>query len=626
MLVAIGVLAVLVSNHFSGGGTKKEPPPIENNDVANVGETSKRAKEVSKKVEPPKAGPDRKAVEMLHPYIELWVRSASGREMLIRKTDPIPDGSFVVSRIEFSRSILTAPADFQTRILLPAVLPLGSLQSFEPGAWRPSRLSGDDLANLAKAPFAPELRSLNAFEITPDTIDSLKRFPQLARLVCRANNADDAALARLKELSTLKKLDLSNLGDSGKVSQKGYESLTALPLTTLYLRSRVTAEALRRLAGMRELTELGVVEGNASDELLPEIARFSRLEFLDLSSNPKVTDIGLAHLASMKSLRTLLFWGPSAANKVTKTGAETLSDALPKCQIALPDGVKIGPKDKSVTPPLSVDPGDDFVGAGQPALLQSPFTKEQAEKARAEWAAFLKIPERQQFELLKGVKFEVVLIPPGLFRMGKQGDTPDEVPHDVMISKPFYMAVSETTQEQYETIMGVNPSKFKGEKNPVETVSWNDAQGFMTKMTENLRDKKAICRLPSEAEWEYACRAGTTTDFCFGTTITSSQANFTTNDYNMFMTKPVASYEANAFGLYDVHGNVAEWCQDYFGPYSGAPTDGTAQMTRQPTVGAFSRIHRGGVFKWYCSSSKRISKDPTWSDYTLGFRVVVTQK
>jgi len=127
--------------------------------------------------------------------------------------------------------------------------------------------------------------------------------------------------------------------------------------------------------------------------------------------------------------------------------------------------------------------------------------------------------------------------------------------------------------------MGNNPSYFKGENNPVERVSWNDAKAFCGKIG---------CRLPTEAEWEYACRAGTTTPFSFGETISTDQANYDGNYtvikgvYGVYRQKtmPVGSFQPNAWGLYDMHGNVWEWCEDVcHDSYAGAPTDGSAWTT-----------------------------------------------
>ena len=136
------------------------------------------------------------------------------------------------------------------------------------------------------------------------------------------------------------------------------------------------------------------------------------------------------------------------------------------------------------------------------------------------------------------------------------------------------MGVHPVTQEQWQALMGNNPSLSLHAKNlPVEDVSWEDCQEFLTKLREN--DKKPY-RLPTEAEWEYACRAGTTTPFCFGTTISTDQANYNGNDtygtgkkgvYRM-QTMPVGTFPKNAWGLVDMHGNVSEWCQDWYSEYT----------------------------------------------------------
>jgi len=135
------------------------------------------------------------------------------------------------------------------------------------------------------------------------------------------------------------------------------------------------------------------------------------------------------------------------------------------------------------------------------------------------------------------------------------------------------MGIHLVTQEQWNAIMPFNPSEFKGEKNlPVETVSWDACQDFVKKLRD--KDRKAY-RLPTEAEWEYACRAGTTTPFCFGDTIFTDQANYDGNktygngEKGVFRQKttPVGSFPANAWGLHDMAGNVWQWCQDWHGAY-----------------------------------------------------------
>ena len=151
----------------------------------------------------------------------------------------------------------------------------------------------------------------------------------------------------------------------------------------------------------------------------------------------------------------------------------------------------------------------------------------------------------------------------------ESGRNPDESQHKVTLTKGFYMGVYTVTQEQWKEVMGNNPSDFKGEKHlPVEMVSWDDCQDYIKKLRE--KDKKSY-RLPTEAEWEYACRAGTTTPFHFGETISTEQANYCgefaygkgkKGAYRK-MTMPVGSFPANAFGLYDMHGNVWQWVQDW---------------------------------------------------------------
>jgi len=148
------------------------------------------------------------------------------------------------------------------------------------------------------------------------------------------------------------------------------------------------------------------------------------------------------------------------------------------------------------------------------------------------------------------------------------------------------MGKYEVTQEQWEAVMGNNRSKTKGAKLPVTDVSWEDCQEFIKKLNENT---KGGYRLPTEAEWEYACRAGTTTEYSFGDKITPKDGNYHDSEIN----KPVAvgSYKPNAFGLYDMHGNVFEWCNDCYAKYpAGAVTD-----PKGPATGTY-RVLRGGSF------------------------------
>jgi len=226
-----------------------------------------------------------------------------------------------------------------------------------------------------------------------------------------------------------------------------------------------------------------------------------------------------------------------------------------------------------------------------------------------------------------GMKF--VWIPPGNFMMGSPQEekqrNANETQHKVTLTKGFYMGVSTVTQEQWKEIMEKNPSMFGGEKNlPADSVSWNDCQEFIKKLKE--KDKKPY-RLPTEAEWEYACRAGTTTPFHFGETISAQQANFQVEDVSdkdkkklpLLKTAPVNSFPANAWGLHDMHGNVWQWCQDWYGDY---PQKDVADP-QGPAKGT-SRVLRGG--SWFytadcCRSACRSWGEPGLRNYSNGFRL-----
>ena len=196
--------------------------------------------------------------------------------------------------------------------------------------------------------------------------------------------------------------------------------------------------------------------------------------------------------------------------------------------------------------------------------------------------------------ITNSIEMKLVLIPAGSFTMGSPRSEPDrddkEELHDVTITKSFYMGVYEVKQAEYQTVMqsipkADNRSTFKGADNPVENVEWRLANTFCEALSARPEEVRAgrKYRLPHEAEWEYACRAGTSTAFHFGDSLGASQANFNgkypagdaqPGEYLRRTTK-VGSYEANAFGLHDMHGNVAEWCADWYDPdyYLNSPDE-----------------------------------------------------
>ena len=213
-------------------------------------------------------------------------------------------------------------------------------------------------------------------------------------------------------------------------------------------------------------------------------------------------------------------------------------------------------------------------------------------------------------EGIASIEKEMVLIPAGRFMMGDRGDK-----RQVTLTKPFYMGKYEVTQEQWESVMGNNPSnRTKGAKLPVTEVSWLDCQDFIKKL--NAKTNGSY-RLPTEAEWEYTCRAGTTTAYSYGDNLTKGDANILGSSI-----KTVGSYKPNAFGLYDMHGNVWEWCEDWYGSLQ----DGEITDPRGPAKGEY-RVLRGGSFNYVGSkarSSDRDSFTPTDRSSVDGFRLART--
>jgi formylglycine-generating enzyme required for sulfatase activity len=251
---------------------------------------------------------------------------------------------------------------------------------------------------------------------------------------------------------------------------------------------------------------------------------------------------------------------------------------------------------------------------------------------------------------------ELVYVPAGSFMMGsteadvqrafritksyKSAAVPawfsDELPQRrVTLAEGFYIGRHEVTQAQWRAVMGNSPSHFKGcDACPVEMVSWNDTQVFLQRL--NAQGEGFEYRLPTEAEWEYAARGGTTTDFAFGDRLTTAQANCgdsypppasAAKSEFRAKTLPVGSFPANGFGLYDMHGNVAEWVQDaHHDTYEGAPADGSAWVDGATAV---FRVVRGGSWERdpdLCRSARRRRRRPALAFDIIGLRVVAVPK
>ena len=254
------------------------------------------------------------------------------------------------------------------------------------------------------------------------------------------------------------------------------------------------------------------------------------------------------------------------------------------------------------------------------------FDAGEAQRRQAEAAARLGLPVEKVVDLGDGVKLELVLIPPSRFRMGYQAGQDDEAYIGyqwVLITRPFYIGKYEVTQEVWEKVMGSNPSHFKGAKNPVESLSWDDCQEFLKKLNA-LGKEPGIFRLPTEAEWEWACRAGTRTRFCFG----DEESGLA--DYGWYKgnsgktTHPVGEKKPNAWGLHDMHGDVCEWCADGDEEYVHG-----WWPKADPTGPGFDdyRVLRGGAWDidaWHCRSACRDSSEPDCRIGDIGFRLVVS--
>lgn len=224
----------------------------------------------------------------------------------------------------------------------------------------------------------------------------------------------------------------------------------------------------------------------------------------------------------------------------------------------------------------------------------------------------------------QGIRF--ILIEPGCFQMGNikpstdrtVGETPS---HKVCLQKSYYLGETEVTQKQWEDVMGTNPSKIKSYDKPVDKVSWNDIQEFIEKL--NAKDGGKYFRLPTEAEWEYAARAGSDDDYSFGDNPKNlPQYAWYGNLGYKGSTHEVAQKDPNKWGLYDMHGNVWEWVQDWYSPtyYSDSP----ANDPLGPETGKY-RVYRGGSFVGKPSelrSSVRYSALPMTRTQDVGFRLV----
>lgn len=296
-------------------------------------------------------------------------------------------------------------------------------------------------------------------------------------------------------------------------------------------------------------------------------------------------------------------------------------------------------------------PAGDILDPEGAKAKREAAAKKREERAERTEASKAKTPSKPRPRIItNSLEMKFAFLPAGKFRMGspdgEKGRDSNEGPaHEVEITAPFYIGVHEVTQSEFAQVMGRNTSSFsfergnqerlKGVKNtlkfPVDSVTWTEANEFCLKLNDRIQERNAarVYRLPTEAEWEYACRAGTTTATSFGDSLGPKQANFNGEQPygeapvgpNLDRTSVVGSYPSNDFGLHDMHGNLYEWCQDIFGPY---PAKGVKDPMG-PEEGDY-RVLRGGSWHQagqHCRSASRLPAEPSRQEWYIGFRVVI---
>jgi len=242
------------------------------------------------------------------------------------------------------------------------------------------------------------------------------------------------------------------------------------------------------------------------------------------------------------------------------------------------------------------------------------------------------VEEARKAFTIPEIKLEMLWCPPGTFEMGspmgEEGRSSYETLHAVTLTQGFWLGKNEVTQAQWQAVMWSNPSRFKGAALPVDMVSWNDAVSFCAKLTERERKAGRLpvgyeYQLPTESQWEYACRAGAKTAFFFGESLSSREANFDGNHpYGeaskgpaLETTVAVGSYSPNAWGFHDLHGNVLEWCHDWHGAYPGE----RARDPLGPAQGS-ERVNRGGS---WLSKARDLRSAARFRDGSRGRRSVL---
>jgi formylglycine-generating enzyme required for sulfatase activity len=250
----------------------------------------------------------------------------------------------------------------------------------------------------------------------------------------------------------------------------------------------------------------------------------------------------------------------------------------------------------------------------------------QAAKVVESKPAVIPLPPAHAEEITNSIGVKLRLIPAGTFRMGDADDDADNPAHPVTITTPFYLGENEVTNAEWKQVMKRVPGRSKDDDAPVSNVSWDDANKFCWMLTSLPEERAAgrLYRLPTEAEWEYACRGGTTTVFSYGNdeSLLDDHGWFSGNSANDL--HPVGEKKPNPWGLHDMHGNVWEWCSDFF---SKAPVSTGPVTDPQGPADGSTRVRRGGGWEddaQTCTSSHRLGNGPSKRDDAIGFRIVMS--
>ncbi|MDY0171238.1 MAG: formylglycine-generating enzyme family protein, partial [Thermoguttaceae bacterium] len=413
-------------------------------------------------------------------------------------------------------------------------------------------------------------------------------------------------------------------GKHGKLSQQLLNEVAAARVTLLNAERKAAYDARLREELASEVT------GEGSESKAPEAGWPGIVEPGDVPASPlgarhkakraaptPAALLGAAGALAVAILGVALWWALGRGER--DPGAVAKSEPQPSAGAAKVPPPKLGEPTRSDVLPAKARiegrlaeaaqeeaPEGEDIGAAPP-LAVAPFDKKTAKRHQLLWSRYLGLPIEHDVDLGSGVKLTMVLIPPGEFMMGSSDAErqraledakavndnwaiqriPTEGPqHRVKITRPFYLGKYEVTQAQWLAVMGNNPSQFQAPANPVEQVNWEDVQSFLAKVNATgtrrtpsaqtghaARDMKYA--LPTEAQWEYACRAGTTTTFSFGDDA-SQLDEYAWHRYNSGrQPQPVGRQRPNAWGLYDMHGNVWEWCANWFDEayYANSPTD-----------------------------------------------------